>query len=837
MLSLDAPIGPIHGVLVFKDTGDPDLHYYVPQRPRLARNDGVPELVFMIFQRDITDNPAFDADTKQALGGGFVTFTVDLSVDDAVLDAVKEDLRRFGSGGDVKLTPIQFRKGTVRLSITKDIAGQPDAPPEQPKGFQLFEEIYGTSKPSLLGDNRATFSVLLGQEAATLFEAALRTGMSPIGVIYDLEYLGMRPAFNVRITADYERIYSELDVQFGLKGGYGPIAAAIEVDLAFQRLRDKGDIKVEVINFTDDDNFRKQADDAFNWFKTDLIKDFFKSALDPPAFMKPASSAGGGVVGQLAGLLGNLMQTQSGTATPERGAPTTEAPTPGSPAKNQDSNVVTTSEAHTPPADGTPGGGGKASPGFGIQFGLTLKFLSQEERKTRTFEYSMQAAVAREAAPQGSFSTMVSGLDLNRAIKRVSLDDDFFKRLISTVSVGADLTKGDISSVTVNLEYPGTRAPGEEPAHVDGFTFRAGDVDPKTFTCFLDEKKRMDYRYKMDVNFAPDSEWIGNEPHVSSDWIVTRDRQLTLNPFDVVDLFDLEITLGKLDADIEQVQIELDYTDEAAGFSAQRTFMLNPGAPSTHWKLRFGETTQKQFRYRLTFFLTGNVRYETDWLASQAVTVEEAGLVITSPFKGAIEVRLVPLLAPAEIVEANVDLLYKEADTGYERREHATFSGTGFGASSPTTNKFDSVLLTIPTLAENPTGFTYDLVIVRSDGSVFESDSQPLTADTRVVPVSDGIGKTHRIRVQLPDKNFSASGLAAVRVRVRGNGDDPDSSEALFTASSTDDRAVVLVQPDGTGGPFSYHWEVEGYSQAGLPVPGRSGDSADPTLVVPLPGR
>jgi len=38
--------------------------YYVPERPRLARNDGVPEFIFLKYHRDITDNAAFDPDTK-----------------------------------------------------------------------------------------------------------------------------------------------------------------------------------------------------------------------------------------------------------------------------------------------------------------------------------------------------------------------------------------------------------------------------------------------------------------------------------------------------------------------------------------------------------------------------------------------------------------------------------------------------------------------------------------------------------------------------------------------------------------------------------------------------
>jgi len=328
MLYLDKPIGPIQGMMIYADHADPNLFYYVPERPRLARNDGTPEFVYLKYRRDITDNPAFDPDTKQSLGGSFMAFTVDLGVDDDQLKSIGKELARFADG-DVKLTPIQFRKGSVRLTITKDAADNKDAAPGTPHGFRFFEEVYGASTPSRFGFNRATFGLVLSQEAATLFEAALRSGISPIGVIYDLEFLGLRPAFDVRISANYHRVYSELDIEFGAKGQVGPVSLGVDIGAAFQKLRDKGVVKVEVINFTDDQNLRKQADAAFDYFKTELLKEFFKSSIEPPQLVKGAGAgAGGGLLGQLTGLLGSLGGSGTTTPQPQMGAPTNAVPTP-----------------------------------------------------------------------------------------------------------------------------------------------------------------------------------------------------------------------------------------------------------------------------------------------------------------------------------------------------------------------------------------------------------------------------------------------------------------------------------------------------------------------------
>jgi hypothetical protein len=114
MLYLDKPIGPIRGMMIYADHADPDLFYYVPERPRLARNDGKPEFVLLKYRRDITDNPDFDPDMKQSLGGGFLAFTVDLGVEEDELKAIKKELGRY-SNGEPKLVPIQFRKGSSAL--------------------------------------------------------------------------------------------------------------------------------------------------------------------------------------------------------------------------------------------------------------------------------------------------------------------------------------------------------------------------------------------------------------------------------------------------------------------------------------------------------------------------------------------------------------------------------------------------------------------------------------------------------------------------------------------------------------------------------------------------
>lgn len=817
MLYLDKPIGPIRGMMVYGDHADPDLFYYVQERPRLAKNEGVPEFIFLKYRRDITDNPEFDPDTKQALGGGFLAFTVDLGVDDEELSAIKQELGRFASG-EVKLTPIQFRKGAVRLTITKDAADAEDAPAAQPRGLTFFEEVYGATKPSLFGFNRATFALVLSQEAATLFEAALRSGISPIGVIYQLEFLGLRPAFNVRISANYHRVYTELDLEFGARGQIYAVSLGIDIGTAFQRLRDKGVIKVEVLNFTDDDDLRKQADEAFNWFKTELLKEFFKSSLPPPAIMR--SDAGGGLLGQLTNLLGALGNTQSGAAQPQLGTPTSAAPTTASAPTTMSSNVAGAGQASTT------GGGGGSSTGRGLnpspfQVAFSLKYIDQVEDKERVFEYSMQAAEAREVSPQGMFSTVVEGLDLNRAIREVSLDDDFFNRLVATVSMGGDLNSAGINVVAVNLEYPGMRSPSEEPAHTDGFIFKPDQLEPQTFTNWLNNKKDRRYRYYMDVHFKPDSPYVGKDVHITTDWEVTRDRQLTLDPLDQIGLLDVEVSLGKLDAtQIDQVQVELWYLDVANDFETRKTLSFRPGDASSHWRIRLSDRDQSTYRYRLLYFLTDGLRYQTEWIERN-----DPALVINEPFNNVVKARLVPLLDVNNLIEANVNISYEEIETGYRRTVQKIFAGGGPLASTD---------VAIPTLAKEPTAITYDVTIVRGDGSVFVAEPATITTFPATLPIADGEGRTSRIRLKLLNPDLASANLAAIKVHIRGSGDNPDEAEALFTASQTADQTLTLVQP-AEAGPFHYTYTITGYTRQGLPLAGVTAQESTLNLLIPSP--
>jgi hypothetical protein len=820
VLYLDSQVGPINGLTIFRDHAQDDLFYYINERPRLAVNNGVPEMIFLKYKRDITDNPNMAPEDKERLGGGFLAFTVDLGVDETVLKDAKSKI------GAANLVPVLFQKGTVRLSIAKDVAAQPDAPAGGTPGAAFFEAVLGATKPSLVGDNRATFGVVLDHEGATMVEAALKAGMSPIGVIYDLEYLGLRPAFEVSIHADYKRVYTELDIQFGVKAAYGPIAVAADVDMAWQKLRENGSISIKVKKFTDDSDLRKQADAAFDWFKTQLMQDFFKTSMEPPMFLKQGQT--GGLLGTLQSLLGPLTQTQQGSSRPVRGQPTTEAPTVAAPpvGANAGMTSLATENQGQVASSGTAGSGSaanRATPGLGIQVGFSLKRIEQDELKERDFDYSEESAVVRPAAPQGLFSTLVAGLDLKRAIREINLDDDFFKRINAEFILGADIEAEKMATVIVNVEYPGGRPEGVQPTQVKGFSFSKNDKTSKRFETFLDDKKNLSYRYKVGVDFTGDAEWIGEEPHYESEWETTTAGSVSVNPFDAFDRFDLEVLLSKeVPATVKQAQVELVYEDPGTGFKAARTMNFVPGDPSQHWKLRFKETNLKTFKSRVTFFMENNLRVEGAWVQSEPITTESGSLVINSPFRNEISVRVVPMLDQQDIADASVELVYREDDTGYEHRASIAYTP----ADAPTVQ-----VVRIPTISPTPDGVIVTKTVVRADGSVFAGEPETVTGTATATIVSDGPRDVRKIKVKLASNDFAAAGLIAVRVRLVAAVEDGDRDEVFF-AGAVAEETVTLALPDEG---HTYSFEVIGYTPLGVPRVGLTGTTADNPLVIPLP--
>src|SRR5690606_13337240 len=131
------------------------------------------------------------------------TMTVDLGVPADLLDRTARDLgSRFGA--QVALAPLPVRSGSVRVTALDSAAAA--------EGEARFvESLIASGTPSLYGDQRAVFTAELSKKGAALMEAAIRgEGATPVVVVYDLQFVGLLPAYDAKIRIRFRQSYEHL---------------------------------------------------------------------------------------------------------------------------------------------------------------------------------------------------------------------------------------------------------------------------------------------------------------------------------------------------------------------------------------------------------------------------------------------------------------------------------------------------------------------------------------------------------------------------------------------------------------------------------------------------
>lgn len=348
MLQLGSGMQTVEGVTIFPDHADENQFWYLPAHLEIARRpaDDWPQFSFIKFKREAT--------AEGVTGGGFLMFTVALTLPEEIERKVRAKIP-----GNARLTAVPFDAGTVEcVALNLQGPGGTTATVTDAGTFTAVQTILGARVPSLFGDNHAVFSLTLSQEGATLLEAAFTQGAAPIGVIYTMTFTAMQPALDVRITADFERIYQHFSA--GLNANLYYVEVAIQAGI--EELVQSGAITIEVTNFSTADDKQDQEKAAIDFFTQHLLQQWFTPTLTPGSLqggMAAPARAGGG-----AAVFGPKEEGRPGAATPARpggagGQQTPPAPPAPPPAGG---TPPARPAAPTPPA---PPSGGPARPPAG----------------------------------------------------------------------------------------------------------------------------------------------------------------------------------------------------------------------------------------------------------------------------------------------------------------------------------------------------------------------------------------------------------------------------------------------------------------------------------------
>src|SRR5215207_5826917 len=161
-IDLQENLPEVPDVTIWRDDTSAETYYALPSTPRFRMANGKPVFKFIKY-RLAADRP----DGKK--GGGYVFFDSELSVppdkmkklEQVLQDRINQrhtEAKRPGTPPKVKFGTITYTRGTVNMLLEKDGV--------------LIERVRGAGKPSLFGNNVATFMVELTPEGATVFEGA-----------------------------------------------------------------------------------------------------------------------------------------------------------------------------------------------------------------------------------------------------------------------------------------------------------------------------------------------------------------------------------------------------------------------------------------------------------------------------------------------------------------------------------------------------------------------------------------------------------------------------------------------------------------------------------------
>lgn len=731
MLLLGSKTITVEGITVFPDHADPAQFWYLPGPVSLARrDDGQAVFTFIKYK------PA--AVAGGAKGGGFLMFEVNLRLNPTLERRITAKLASFAKGKP-KLAVVPFDEGTVQcVALNLQGPGGTAAAAVAPGSFNAVEKILGASVPSLHGDNSAVFSLTLSQEGATILEKAFEQGTEPVGVIYDLKFTGMRPSLNVKITADFKRIYEQLSGSVSAQIYY--VSAGI--DAAFEKLVQDGAIKIEVIDFTGEADQKEKEEWALNFFKEKLLTEWFQPSLPP---------------GQIAGgfpqpeSLDNVLRRGSpvrppATTTPAKptGAPPAPAARPGpAPTEKTGKGAAPTGLNATPPAahdasqsptEGTgapvtptavppaagtglnftpskgnlPAGVGQAAgAGSGSGIGGTplvsfkLRFVHQEELKTVTLEYNRSEATQRTYAPQGFFGLLVADLQKDKHFIEVDLDDAFFRVFGVSADAPIDFARIGLTSAQLALDY-GNPADPATLKHAD-FIFDADHRAQNKFDVFMNSNLDTSYTYAAQYHFDPLSGWEGSKFSYDLPARRTEDRTLFLNPFESLGFLEIQALSHRVDWGVlDSIDVALHY-QSSSGQQQDTTLLLTESEPNQSWKLRLDNPAERSYSYQIVYHMKDGSLRTSEPIISRATMVP-----VDDPFPAAIEIEFVPLYDPKKVKMVFIDIEYADLDNHYQRAERLRLES----------NASDSVRQLIAVIDPSKLSYRYRLTFVGTDNSM-----------------------------------------------------------------------------------------------------------------------
>lgn len=557
MLYLNPPFHIIEGVSLFPDHADRLQYYYLPLMPHLTTlQDGssgklIPQIQLIKYR-------------GRAGNGGFLNFDVNVGIEEDLLNKVRTKLRQVARlDQDPRLAPVPLVDGSVKLLLlgkqTGDVSSTPTGTP------QFVLKIDQAAKPSLYGSNQAAFSVALDQYGVSVMEKALQGEMSPIGIVYSLDYLALRPAYSVRLSVDWDQVQKHLNERFKVEA----LFTSIEIDKTVDELIESRAILLEADTFIpegeDNSTVLTRRDQAVNEVREMITDSFFQPSIDP---VKEAPDGWDKATHTLE-RLSRLPMTSNGL------------------------------------------------------FSYKKTDYTRIDRKSLNVTMRERTTVKRSIYPQGHLSGLcrfltTEGYDLNRFIMSVDLDDPWFERRKLNVISRANFEEDSISSINVRLKYSNT----PQNVLLESATARS---EVQWASILKDQTMQRELEAEYTVNFK---DVDGSERPISlssAPTIVTVDN-LEINPRELYSLVHIPVVALSFPWErYPQVEVHLRYTDDRNRIKMDDVLLLTQAKPEHLWKIFVRDPQRTQFQYKLIYRAVDNRDVETAFVDTdeERVTIRD----------------------------------------------------------------------------------------------------------------------------------------------------------------------------------------------------------------------
>jgi hypothetical protein len=755
MLTFESPFYEIEDVIVFRDHASPTMFYYLAGPPHLTVADGVPNLLLLKYKNVIDAMSTGAALTRDQLGGAFLMFGVDCGLPDSTKNSIKSKLQNFvpDATGEISLAPVLYTKGKVSvIALDKQSAAATAADAQSPQASQFVRGILGSATPSLLQDQRAIFSISLTPDAATLIEQAYQSDLSPIGVMYELEFSGLRPAIAVTAEVDMKRVYESL--KLGLHAGVSTGQTSTTTTATPATTTTGAPATTTPAPSTTTASPTTTTTGPATTTTTTTARPVVQPAPGPggtaagtaTATTPPPGSTSGGTSGstpstgvyvsadigftleklkQEEAIKITIVRQQEGASVDqmEKNAMDLLQQTilntffqpamTDNPITTATSAAATASQLMATSADTNKGKTGQTQ----VEIGFQLQYKKDEELKTATFDYSVIAPETRTHAPNGFFSALLSKTDQAKHIRQINLDDAFFKVLDVQVSQTADFTALNLQSIDVQMQYGGTP---EQPKVTGDAVFLPAKADPQRFSASV-ESGDYSYRYLIKYSFGQSENVAAKTFQNITPFRKSTSRALIVNPLDDVALVHVYVEPGVVDWDVvSQIETQLAYTDAGNNFATQRTFLVKSDSKRQEWLVRLSNPDLTSYQVTNRWHLK-----DMSIIEGKPQATSDPHLFVADPFVDRLPITVDPHVDPANVARIDVALMYEDPANNFTVRKQVELEAP-----------FKRSTVTIPIVDQKKREYSYTVSLVKANGQA--ENHTPKTTDQLSIIITEG---------------------------------------------------------------------------------------------------